>query len=128
VGHVLGDFFETKNLDQIQRLLNLQPQRQLCSRLEHFTYIVNESFFVFKTHLATRGIVIFYSASAVTHDRRIGCCHPGRKKCGPVTGLNLTFQSAAVAVIVDVVNQMLHSQFAICWKDCKKIPATFRDS
>jgi hypothetical protein len=38
--------------EPILRLLNLQLQRQHCSRLERF-YKVEEFFFVFKTHYAT---------------------------------------------------------------------------
>jgi hypothetical protein len=33
---------------------------------------VEENIFAFKTHWATRGVVNFYSAGVITHDRRIG--------------------------------------------------------
>jgi hypothetical protein len=51
-------------------ILNLQLQHQSCSRLVRFMK-VEETTFVFKPHQATRGVVNFYSAGVVTHDRRI---------------------------------------------------------
>jgi hypothetical protein len=42
------------------------------SALSARAYFEVEDFFVFKTHLSTRGVVIFYSAGVVTHDCKIG--------------------------------------------------------
>jgi hypothetical protein len=42
------------------------------SKLERF-FEVEENTLAFKTHWATRGVVNFYSAGVVTHDRRLGC-------------------------------------------------------
>jgi hypothetical protein len=57
-------------MEPILRLLNLQLQRQCCSRPERF-FIIEEKI-PFKTHKATGGVVNFYSAGVVTQNRRIG--------------------------------------------------------
>jgi hypothetical protein len=44
------------------------------SRLERF-FLVKENIFVFKTYLAARAVVNFYSTSVVTHCSRIGSCY-----------------------------------------------------
>jgi hypothetical protein len=59
------------NPEPILLRLNLQPQRQRCSRLERF-YIT----FVLKTCHAISCAVNFYNASVVTQDRRIGSWSP----------------------------------------------------
>jgi hypothetical protein len=59
-------------LEPILRLWNLQLQRQRCSILERFSKYVEENNFVFKMRKATCGLVNFYSAGVVTHDRGIG--------------------------------------------------------
>jgi hypothetical protein len=60
----------------ILRLLNLQLQRQRCSRLERF-FKAGENIFVFETYYwPTRGIVNFPSAGILTVDHRIGSWLP----------------------------------------------------
>jgi hypothetical protein len=51
-------------------------QRQRCGRLERSLCKVDENRFAFKPHNATSGVVNFYSAGVVTHDRRIGFLEP----------------------------------------------------
>jgi hypothetical protein len=57
--------------EPISRLLNLQLQRQRCSRLERF-YIGEKIIFILQTRLAFSCIVNFYNAGVVTRSRRIG--------------------------------------------------------
>jgi hypothetical protein len=62
------NFCSKMEQEPILRLLISHLKRRHC--MMRFSKYVEENIFVFKTHKAALGIVIFYSAGVVTQDRR----------------------------------------------------------
>jgi hypothetical protein len=64
-------FVFSRTREPFLRLRNFQLQRRRCCRLERF-FEGDEAFLFSK--VPTRGVVKFYTAGVVNHDRRIGSC------------------------------------------------------